>query len=295
MKSGRFVICLLLGFIVFCLSAKSADKEQVQEGKMKTLWVVDGVALNDSVFGFTLEQMRSDSAAVLASRVLSWVYERGIDSISVIDSISAAERGYVNCNGVVKIVTTIREPLLVVINGYPYNSKEKASAGEVLGGYEFIQRILQNEFDGLKDCGIKEGIVLRQMRIGFHYARIPLVIITTELPYFRADIFEGKYTGKRGRQSYELTLNTDSTYVFSKKINHKKSITPEIHNFGTWSISGDEIFLFSSQDPTILLQGCTMSLDTVRLKINSAKVFTLPKNSWDNKKSVTLRRQYNEI
>ena len=67
MKCGRFIIGLLLGLFVFCLSAQSVNKEQKQESKIKTLWVVDGVALNDSVFDYTLEQMQSDSAPLLAS------------------------------------------------------------------------------------------------------------------------------------------------------------------------------------------------------------------------------------
>lgn len=71
MKRGRLIIGLLLGFFVFCLSAQSVNNNLTHEGKIKTLWVVDGVALNDSVFDYTLEQMQSDSATLLASRVLS--------------------------------------------------------------------------------------------------------------------------------------------------------------------------------------------------------------------------------
>ncbi len=133
MKHGIFIIGLLLSLFAFCLSAQSMNKEQTQVPRIKTLWVIDNVALNDSVLDYTLEQMRSDSAAVLASRALSWVYQSDIGSISVIDSVSAAEYGFVNCNGVVKIATKFHEPLLVVINGYLYKSKEKASAGEILG------------------------------------------------------------------------------------------------------------------------------------------------------------------
>lgn len=98
--------------------------------QIKTLWVVDNVALNDSVLDYTLEQMRSDSAAVLASRALSWVYQSDIESISVIDSVSAAEDGFVNCDGVVKIATKFHEPLLVVINGYLYRVMERLQQGK---------------------------------------------------------------------------------------------------------------------------------------------------------------------
>ena len=192
MKHGIFIIGLLLSLFAFCLSAQSMNKEQTQVPRIKTLWVVDNVALNDSVLDYTLEQMRSDSAAVLASRALSWVYQVDIESISVIDSVSAAEYGFVNCNGVIKIATKFHEPLLVVINGYLYKSKEKASAGEILGGYDRIHHIVHNEFPGLKECGIKESNVLKQAYIGFHPQQYPLVVITTDVPYHRADIFEAK-------------------------------------------------------------------------------------------------------
>lgn len=294
MKHVIFIIGLLLSLFAFCLSAQSMNKEQTQVPQIKTLWVVDNVALNDSVLDYTLEQMRSDSAAVLASRALSWVYQSDIESISVIDSVSAAEDGFVNCNGVVKIATKFHEPLLVVINGYLYKSNGKASAGEILGGYDRIQHIVHNEFRGLKECGIKESKVLKQAYIGFHQQKYPLVVITTELPYYRADILEGKYFGKRGRQSYELTLSADSTYVFSNKIIRKNIIVQELNSHGTWYISHDDIILNSSQDPAIALQGLTESLKNVRLKINSTKTLTLPKGVWNNKKSITLKRQYNE-
>lgn len=81
--------------------------------------------MNDSVFDYTLEQMQSDSASLLASSVLSWVYPHDIASISVTDSICAAEQGFVNCNGVVNIATTFREQIRFIINGLPTKAKEK--------------------------------------------------------------------------------------------------------------------------------------------------------------------------
>lgn len=294
MKRGRFIIGLLLGLFVFCLSAQSVNKEQKQESKIKTLWVVDGVALNDSVFDCTIEQMQSDSATLLAARVLSLVYPNDIASITVTDSISAAMYGFVNCKGVVKNATTFREPIMFIINGLLAKTKEKVSAGEILGGYDYIQHVVRNEFGDLADYGIKDFVILKQLPIGCHPQRIPYVIVTTELPYYRTEHLIGRYTGKQGRLFYELKLNADSTYVFSKTVSHKKSISPEIRNYGEWNISSDEIELISSQEPVILLQGCTISLDTVRLKIKTDRTLTLPKGSWYNKKSVTLKRQYNE-
>ena len=294
MKRGRFIIGLFLGFFVFCLYAQPVYKELKQEGKIKTLWVVDGVALNDSVFDYTLEQMQSDSANLLASRVLSWVYPNDIASILVADSVTAAEYGFVNCNGVVKIATTFREPILFIINGLPSKSKEKVSAGEILGGYDHIQHILKNEFGDLAEYGIKDCVILKPFTIGCHPQRSPFVVVTTELPYYRTEHFIGRYTGKQGRLSYELKLNSDSSYVFSNTDTHKKAITPEVRNYGKWTISNSEIELISSQDPIILLQGSTVSLDTVRLKIKTIRALTLPKGSWFNKKSVILKRQYDD-
>lgn len=293
MKHGRFIIGLLLGIFVFCLSAQSVNNERMQESKIKTLWIVDGVALNDSVFDYTLEQMQSDIAPLLASRVLSWVYPNDIASISVTDSVSAAEYGFVNCNGVVKIATTFREPIMFIINGLLTKTKEKVSAGEILGGYNYIQHIVKNEFGDLAKYGIKDFVILEQLLIGCHPQRIPYVVVTTELPYYRTEHLIGRYTGKQGRLSYELKLNSDSSYVFSKTDTHKKAITPEIRNYGEWSISSGEISLISSQDPIILLQGCTVSLDTLRLEIKTDRVLALPKGSWNNKKSVTLKRLHN--
>lgn len=295
MNHGRFIIGLLLAGFVLCLSAQSVNNGRLPEDKIKTLWVVDGVALNDSVFDYSLEQMRSDSAAELASSVLSWVYPSNIESISVTDSVSAAEYGFVNCNGVVKIATTFREPILFIINGLPAKTKEKVSAGEILGGYDYIQHIVKKEFGDLAEYGIKDFVILKQLPIGCHQQRIPYVVVTTELPYYRTEHLIGRYTGKQGRLSYELKLNSDSSYVFSNTDTHKKAITPEIRNYGEWTISNGEIELISSQDPIILLQGCTVSLDTVRLKIKTDRALTLPKGTWkNNKKSVTLKRQYDE-
>lgn len=293
MKCGRFIIGLLLGLFVFCIYAQPVNKEQKQEGKIKTLWIVDGVALNDSVFDYTLEQMQSDSAPLLASRVLSWVYPNDIASISVTDSVSAAQYGFVNCNGVVKIATTFREPIMFIINGLLAKTKKKVSAGEILGGYNYIQHIVKNEFGDLAEYGINDFVILEQLPIGCHPQRIPYVVVTTELPYYRTEHLIGRYTGKQGRLSYELKLNSDSSYVFSKTDTHKKSIIPEIRNYGEWSISSGKISLISSQDPIILLQGCTVSLDTLRLEIKTDRALALPKDSWNNKKSVTLKRLHN--
>lgn len=294
MKVSRIITGLILGIFAVCLCAQTPDNECSGSKEKKILWVVDGVALKDSVFNYTLNQMRSDSAAVLASRVLSWVYPGDVKDISVQNSSEALEYGFPNCNGVISITTTFREPLLVIINGILNQSKGKVSAGEILGGYKYIQHIIKNEFADIMDYGVKECVLLKEVKIGCHWPRTPFVVVITETPYYRKDNLVGRYTGKRGKHVYELMLNADSTYKLSKRNIHKKAITPEISNYGTWNISKEVIRLVSSQDPAILLQGNTVSLDTARLKINTERILTLPKGIWDNRKSLILKRQPDE-
>lgn len=293
MKASRIVPGLILGIFAICLCAQTPGNECPNRKEKQILWVVDGVALKDSVFDYTLDQMRSDTAAVLASRVLSWVYPNDITEISVQDSTEALEYCFPNCNGVISITTTFREPLLVIINGILNKSKGKVSAGEILGGYTYIQHIIKDEFADIMDYGVKECVLLKEVKIGCHWLRTPFVVVITETPYYRNDNLVGRYTGKRGKHVYELMLNADSTYKLSKRNIHKKAITPEISSYGTWNISKGEITLVSSQDPANLLQGNTVSLGTVRLKIKTERILTLPKGFWNNTKSVTLRRQEN--
>lgn len=290
MKLSRFAIGLLMGALAFCLSAQSVDKVGAHECQTMPLWVVDGVALDDSVFDYTLEQMQSDSAAVLASRVLSWVWPNNIVSISAMDSLEASKQGIANSNGVVNITTSFREPLTFIINGLINETKEKVSAGEILGGYNHIQHIVRNEFGDLEDYGIKEFVVLREFSIGCHRQLHPWVAVTTELPYYRVENFIGSYVGKQGRQSYELKLGADSTYIFSKREFHKKAVASEIRDHGTWRISNGEIILNSTPDPAILVQGRNLPPETLCLKIKSARCLTLPKRIWSNRKSISLTR-----
>lgn len=166
--------------------------------------------------------MKSDSAAILASRVLSWAYPNDIVSISIKDSTEALEYNLTDYNGVINIATSFREPLLVIINGIVNKTKGKVSTGEILGGYDYIQHIMEDEFEDLKDYGIKDCVILKEVNIFCHRLRTPYVVVMTEKPYYRIDNFEGKYTGKRGNQLYKLKLNADSTYEFSKKIFMKR-------------------------------------------------------------------------
>ncbi|MDE5976673.1 MAG: hypothetical protein K2G69_09005, partial [Muribaculaceae bacterium] len=152
MKRITYIVSILLGLFIVCSSAQQIkDKHMI-----KILWVVDGVALNDSVFGYTLDQMRSDSASVLVSRGLSGLYQEDIENITVIDSIEASEYGFINCNGVVKIETSYRQPFLAIINGLIFKSKNTVTAGELLGGYDYLRHIITQEFTDIEEYGIND-------------------------------------------------------------------------------------------------------------------------------------------
>lgn len=294
MKLSKVVIGFLSGICLMGLSAQAVGKALPEEYHEKILWVVDGVALTDSVIDFTLEQMRSDSAAVLASRALLFINPHDINKITTIDSLHTCEYGFFNYNGLVEIETSYRHELLVIISFIPYISNYKFSAGEVLGGYECIWPIIKKEFSdldvyGIKDIKIIYGDICPCLN---HPPRAPMVIIDTELPYYRNEKFVGVYTAKSGKKVYELKLNADGTYEFSKSHIHKKTIISQVRNYGMWSISNGNIILITNQDPDILVQADTIALDTIYLTIKNLAKLSLPKGSWNNKKSLILQWQH---
>jgi len=253
--------------------------------------VVDGVALHDSIFTYSVDRMRSDSATVYAAQSLSYVYPSDIESVCVMDSVEAADYGFVNCSGVVKIQTSFREPLLIVVNGIPYKSHVKMTAGEMLGGVDCISRILVSEIPDLQDYDVKSVDIIKDLSITCHKQRTPFVVITTGLPYYRVDDLAGDYFVKHGKQSYTLHLNNDSTYVFTQKRLDKRAIVPEIRNAGTWSISKGQIVLKSGNNSEDLLSSGYMTLDGVVLDIKTREKLTMPKQAWYNRKNITLKRQ----
>ena len=257
----------------------------------KILWVVDGVALHDSIFTYSIDRMRSDSATVYAAQSLSYVYPSDIESVCVMDSVEAADYGFVNCSGVVKIQTSFREPLLIVVNGIPYKSHVKITAGEMLGGVDYIGRILVSEIPDLQDYDLKSVDIIKDLSVTCHKQRTPFVVITTGLPYYRVDDLAGVYFAKHGKQSYTLHLNNDSMYVFTQRILDKRAIAPKIRNTGTWSISKGRIVLKSGYNPEDLLSSGYMTLDGVVLDIKTRDKLTMPKQAWHNRKNLTLKRQ----
>lgn len=293
MKHSRFGIGLIFLIFTLCLTARAFTGER----PAKPLWIVDGVALNDSVFGYTLDQMKSDSAAVLAAKALEIIYPAEIDSITVIDSVKASDLGFADCNGVVKIYTSYRQHLRTIINGIFYESSEIVSTGDLLRGYDYLQPIINREFPDLKDYGIKNIDIIKILRIPGIVCGSPRggwVWIMTDKPYYRAEILVGDYAGKRGKQIYELKLCADSTYRFSRRDLRKRAVVQEICDSGTWSIAKANIALVSGNNPRTTSSDSTGNSDIINIQINSLAKLYLPKNAWGNKKPVKLEKHRDE-
>ena len=289
----KIVLCMVMltTSILLCAAMIPTRTAECNDMSRKILWVVDGVALHDSIFTYSVDRMRSDSATVYAAQSLSYVYPSDIESVCVMDSVEAADYGFVNCSGVVKIQTSFREPLLIVVNGIPYKSHAKMTAGEMLGGVDCIGRILVSEMPDLQDYDLKSVDIIKDFSITCHKQRTPFVVITTGLPYYRVDDLAGDYFAKHGKQSYTLHLNNDSTYVFTQRILDKRVIVLEIRNAGTWSISKGRIVLKSGYNPEDLLSSGYMTLEGMVLDIKNMDKLTMPKQAWHNSKILTLKRQ----
>lgn len=176
--------------------------------------------------------------------------------------------------------------VLFVISGVPYQSKEKISFREVLEKEDSfkccVRRILSNEIPDLKDYGVKDTVIIKEIPVMPPVVR-PIVILETELPFYTTSFLAGVYKGKQRRQSYELNLKADSTYTFILQKKGKQEVIS-----GRWNISKGRALLYqnSSQRHT------QPASDTIPLTINSPhrkKGITLPQKSWDNKRPVKLK------
>ena len=289
----KIVLCMVMvtTSILLCAAAIPTRTAESNGMSRKILWVVDGVALHDSIFTYSVDRLRSDSAMFYAAQSLSYVYPSDIESICVLDSVEAADYGFVNCSGVVKIQTSFHEPLLIVVNGIPYKSHVKMTAGQILGTLDCIGRILVSEIPDLQDYDVKSVDIIKDLSVTCHKQRTPFVVITTGLPYYRVDDLAGDYFAKHGKQNYTLHLNNDSTYVFTQRRLDKKAIAPKIRNTGTWSISKGRIVLKSGYNPEDLLSSGYMTLEGMVLDIKTRDKLTMPKQAWHNRKNITLKRQ----
>lgn len=155
------------------VSAQSVKKDNIQP----PLWVIDGYALRDSVFQYSITEMKSDSAAYLVSRSLLYVM------MSDIKSISCSEDNAPTVN----ILIDKQIPILIVVNGELQESEAVVSIGRVLTGNDWIQEMVASELPHIEDCGIEDTIVLREKELNSfcELPRGPILIITTRKPYNR--------------------------------------------------------------------------------------------------------------
>jgi len=192
-------------------------------------------------------------------------------------------------------LTSNREPILI-INGFPYESKAKVSAKELSENYKWTQEIISQEFPDLAEYGIKDVSILKEIPIRCHSRNLPSIIIETDVPYYRMDDLVGQYEGKCGKLKYELILNEDSTYIFKqiRTVNKKTALPSVFHNSGKWNVFKGKIYLNSSNALEDVLSFCHNDLGNISIHINEPRKLTMPRQTWGNKKSINLRRQRDE-
>lgn len=163
---------MLFAFMPMVSFGKQPTTKDIQK---PPLWIVDGYALRDSVFQYSITEMKSDSAAYLVSHSLLYVVMSDIKSISCSEDSAPA----------VNILIGKQIPILIVVNGVPQESKAVVSLGRVLTGNDWIQEIVASELPHIEDCGIKNTIVLREKELNSfcELPRGPILIITTRKPY----------------------------------------------------------------------------------------------------------------
>lgn len=79
-----------------------------------------------------------------------------------------------------------------------------------------------------------------------------------------------------------------------KSIVHKKAIVSRDSISGTWSILRDNIVLTLSQKSRGVFSENAVNPCAVYLTIKKAKNLYFPKDAWNNKKSLILKRHYEE-
>jgi len=140
------------------------------------MWIIDGYALHDSVFQYSISEMHSDSAAMLVERSLPYISAQDIKSIKCIeDSVLT-----------VNITTDKNIPILIILNGEEYKNEVTLPVGKVLAGENWIQEIIRSEIPYLDEYGIEKTIVLHEdsKQLLFDYPpKGAVLIITTQKPY----------------------------------------------------------------------------------------------------------------
>lgn len=250
------------------------------------LWIVDGVEMTDSVFRYTLEEMKSDNAAVLAAISLNSIHRLSeLKSIDVIDSVAASRLGYPNCSGIIYITTHNKRPITFIINGLLHRSHKKLSSGQLLVR-ENIDNVIKDELSYLKDYGIKDVKIVDTNPSSLTDLLLPIIFVNTDKPFYDAENMVGNYRGKTGQCHYDLTMNSDLTYVFSKR-NKKVETTMS----GVWYIENEIIYLIPSKIDSISSRDNILTTNFIRLQIKNIKELILLKDDWGNRKDIKIRRQ----
>lgn len=139
------------------------------------LWIVDGYALRDSIFQYSILEMQSDSAAMLVERSLSYVSVSDTKSISCIDDTVQT----------VNITTDKKLPIFVVLNGEEYKSDLTVSVGKILAEDDWIQEIITTDFPYIDKYGIEKAFALREdsKQLFCYPPKGVVLIITTRKSY----------------------------------------------------------------------------------------------------------------
>lgn len=280
------VVIIAGGFIC---AQSDVNVKSTSEQPAKLLWVVDGIALTDSVFDYSLDQMKSDSANFLVALSLKCINPMSdIGAINVYDSITAANKGFNGYDGLVEIQTLIKKPIIVVVNGLLHYSAESVSGGDLLCDNGREDSIIAKEVRALNDYGVKEVVVIKDFGEGIYcITPKPIVAIKTEKPYYHYENMVGHYESKSGRNKYDLKLNDNLTYVFTKQ--DKKSILGEVMNSGIWKVENETISLLPNDDQEGWFPENYVKLDSMSIDILDMGELLIPKKVWDNKKPVKLK------
>ena len=173
----RYKVCLWIVWVLLVLIPIVSFGKQLQAKDVpkSLLWIVDGYALRDSIFQYSIPEMQSDSAAMLVERSLSYVSASDIKSISCIDGTVQT----------VKITTDKQIQIYVVLNGEEYKRDLTVPVGKILAEDDWIQEIITTDFPYIDECGIEKAFALREdsKQLFCYPPKGVVLIITTRKPY----------------------------------------------------------------------------------------------------------------
>lgn len=250
----------------------------------KLLWIVDGVEVKDSVADYSIDELSSDSGAVITALYLKIIHRLSdLKSITLYDSLEAAKRGYADCKGVVNVETNIKNRIIFIVNGLVHQSTEVLNGGMLLDTAN-VTKIIDIELSNLEKYHITDVKIIGPEELpkfsGERYT-LPIVTVTTELPCYTEENLAGIFEGRKNRKRYNLQLNQDSTYTLS----HNKS------NFcisGRWTIDMDKICLTSDAD-NVSYPEFIAGYDTLTIK--SINEIILRNSSPKSNKVIKFRRE----